>query len=445
MPQVNAVPTAAPLDARALAGDVPAARERLYLDHQASTPMFPAALRRMMEVAERDYANPSSTHRSGKRAAARIRTAREQLADAIGALPEEIVFTGGATESNNLALLGVARHAAERSGASGRRRIVTLPIEHPSVLAPARHLDGRGFPLDLAPVGRDGRVRLDALDRLLGGDTLLLSIQAANNEIGTIQPVAEAAAMARRRGVLVHCDAAQALGKTAMDVEKLGVDFASLSAHKCGGPKGVGALFVRGGTNRAPILPTTFGGGHEGGLRPGTQNAPGIAAFGVAAGEAVVRLAEDGPRLARLRDEIEAQIVAACPGARVNGAVEHRVPNATSITFPGVDADALIARLPELDLSAASACHAGTPEPSHVLLAIGLASKAAYSTVRLAIQPPRNERTLSEIAKQIAGAHTTLLFSASPSGSTARPPTPAPHTLTARPSRDVARASTLGR
>ncbi len=356
---------------------------RLYLDHQASTPMTEAARRLLIKVGERDYANPSSAHRSGKRAAARIATAREQLADAINALPEEIVFTGGATESNNLAILGAARHATERGRDPKRRRIVTLPIEHPSVLAPARHLAERDFELDLAPVHPDGRVRLDALADLLGEDVLLLSIQTANNEIGTIQPVAEAAALARKHGVLVHTDAAQGLGKTPLDVEAMDVDFASLSAHKCGGPKGVGALFVRGGPNRAPILPITHGGGHERGLRPGTQNTPGIAAFGVAATEAVARLRSDAPRLTALRDELETEILRRCPTARINGAKDHRVPHATSITFPGVNADALISRLPDFDISAASACHAGTPEPSHVLRAIGLTTEDAYSTVRL--------------------------------------------------------------
>ncbi len=380
----------------------PEATHRLYLDHQASTPMTAAALAILLEVSERDYANPSSTHRSGKRAAARIETAREQLADATGALPEEIVFTGGATEANNLAILGAALHATERGRDPKRRRIITLPIEHPSVLAPARHLAERGFRLDIAPVQGNGRIRLDALDDLLGEDVLLLSIQTANNEIGTIQPVAEAAALAREHGALVHTDAAQALGRTPLDVEAMDVDFASLSAHKCGGPKGVGALFVREGPNRAPILPITYGGGHERGLRPGTQNTPGIASFGIAATEAVERLRTDAPRLAALRDELEAEILSRIPDARINGAQDHRVPNATSITFPGVDADALIARLPDLDLSAASACHAGTPEPSHVLRAIGLTTEDAYSTLRLSLGPYAAAHTIPRIALRIA-------------------------------------------
>lgn len=362
---------------------------RTYLDYQASTPMDPAALALMQRVAEETYANPSSAHRSGKRAAEIIEDARERLAETVGALPEEIVFTGGATESNNLALLGAARAARERG--DRRRRIVTLPIEHPSVLAPARYLAADGFELLTAPVGRDGRADLDALAALLAPSedepALLLSIQTANNEIGTIQPIAEAAALARKRSVLIHSDAAQALGKIPFDVESLDLDFASLSGHKCYGPKGVGALFVRGGPRRAPIAPILFGGGHERGLRPGTSNTPAIAAFAEAAANAVARLPEEASRLAALRDRLEHEIAARIPEARINGCVAHRLPQTTSITFPGTDADALIANLSAFDLSAASACHSGTPEPSHVLRALGLTADDAYSTLRLAIGP----------------------------------------------------------
>lgn len=367
-----------------------ASAKRTYLDNQASTPMDPAALEVMQRVAAETWANPSSAHRSGRRAAEIIETARERIAEAVGALPEEIVFTSGATESNNLAILGVARAAVERD--DERRAIVTLPIEHPSVLAPARFLESQGFERRLAPVRPDGRVDLDALAALLApsggrGRALLLSLQTASNEIGTVQPVAEAAAIAREHGVLFHSDAAQALGKTEFDVEALDLDFASLSGHKCYGPKGVGALFVRGGPRRAPVAPLFHGGGHERGLRPGTPNTPGIAAFAEAAARAVARLPQDGPRLAALRDRLEREITERIPAARINGCREHRLPNATSITFPGADADALIANLPAYDLSAASACHSGTPEPSPVLRALGLSAEDAQSTLRLALSP----------------------------------------------------------
>ena len=213
---------------------------------------------------------------------------------------------------------------------------------------------------------------------------LLLSIQAANNEIGTIQPLAAAARLAHERGALVHSDAAQALGKIPFDVETLELDFASFSAHKCYGPKGVGALWVCGGPVRAPIEPLYFGGGHERGLRPGTSNTAAIAGFGEAVRLAAQRLAADARRLAALRDRFEALIQDQIENVIVNGVHDNRLPGASSLTFVGVDADALIARLPDLDLSAASACHSGTPEPSHVLRTIGLSDEQAYATLRVA-------------------------------------------------------------
>ena len=331
-----------------------------------------------------DFANPSSSHQAGRRAARYIDEAREHVAEAIGVLPEEIVFTGGATESNNLAIMGIAAAAEERG--DPRRRIVTLGIEHPSVLEPCRHLAKHGFKLAISPVQRDGMVDLDALEATLGDDTLLFSIQAANNEIGTVQPLAAAVHLAHDRGVLIHSDATQAFGKIPFDVEALGLDFASFNAHKCYGPKGVGALWVCGGPARAPIAPLYFGGGHERGLRPGTSNTAAIAGFGEAARLAAERVPGDTPRLAALRDRFEALLRDRTEGmVTVNGALHSRLPGASSLTFDGIDADALIARLPDLDLSAASACHSGTPEPSYVLRAIGLSDEQAYATLRIAL------------------------------------------------------------
>ena len=363
--------------------DTQAAPARVYLDHGASTPCDPAVAALMERVAVHEFANPSSSHMAGQRAAHYVETAREQVATAVGALPEEIVFTSGATESNNLAILGVAAAAEERG--DRRRRIVTLGIEHPSVLGPCRHLGKRGFELVTAPVHRDGTVDLDALKTVLRDNTLLLSIQAANNEIGTIQPLGTAARLARNRGALVHSDAAQALGKIPFDLETLGLDFASFSAHKCYGPKGVGALWVCGGPARAPVAPLHFGGGHERGLRPGTSNTASIAGFGEATRIAAQRLTPDTQRLATLRNHFETLLQDRTENVTLNGALDCRLPGASSLTFDGVDADALIARTPDLDLSAASACHSGTPEPSHVLRAIGLSDERAYATLRIAV------------------------------------------------------------
>ena len=372
---------------------------RIYLDHSASTPCDPDVAALMERVAVHDFANPSSSHKAGQRAAHHIETAREQIATAIGGLPEEIIFTSGATESNNLVILGVAAAAEERD--EPRRRIVTLGIEHPSVLGPCRHLGKRGFEVATAPMRRDGTVELDALEAVLGDDTLLLSIQAANNEIGTIQPVAAASGIARERGALVHCDAAQALGKIPFDVESFTLDFASFSAHKCYGPKGVGALWAYGGPARAPLAPLYFGGGHERGLRPGTFNTAAIAGFGETARLATERQPADARRLAVLRDYFEMLVRDRTEYVTLNGALHGRLPGASSLTFDGIDADALIARLPDLDLSAASACHSGTPEPSHVLRAIGLSDEQAYATLRIVVGRTTTRADVEHAARRI--------------------------------------------
>ncbi len=392
---------------------------RLYLDHLASTPCDPEAAALMQRLAVELAANPSSPHRSGQEAARRVERAREQVADAIDALAEEIVFTSGATQSNNLAILGAVAFAETRARpplgapasppASGRRRLLTLGIEHPSVLAPMAELGRRGYEVDHIPVHPDGRVDIDALAAALArDDVLLLSIQAANNEIGTIQPLAEASRMATERGVLVHSDAAQILGKSRFSVEALHLDFASLSAHKAYGPKGVGALWIRGGAHRAPIRPLTFGGGHEHGLCPGTLNAPAIAAFGLAAELAIRRLAEDSARIGALRDRLEADLAKRLGDrVRINGAVGNRLPHATSLTFfdpegRPLDADALVANLSEFDLSTASACHAGTPEPSHVLRATGMSATEAYGTLRVGLGRGSRDREVVEAGSRIA-------------------------------------------
>ncbi len=364
----------------------PPRRSTVYLDYLASTPCDPDAAALMRRLAVEEFANPSSSHAAGRRAARRVERAREQLAEAIDALPEEIVFTSGATESNNLAILGVAAAARQRD--DPRRKLLTLRIEHPSVLEPMAELARQGWLVEFVPVRRDGRIALEALEEALDG-ALLLSVQAANNEIGTIQPLREVSRMAAERGVLVHSDAVQILGKAPLSVEDLHLDFASLSAHKCHGPKGVGALWVRGGPLRAPIRPLTFGGGQEMGLRPGTLNAPALAAFGLAVETAMARLDADAAHASALRDRLERELAERLGGrVRINGALGHRLPHATSLTFfdldgRPLDADALVANLPEFDLSTASACHAGTPEPSHVLRAIGLSNEEAYGTLRV--------------------------------------------------------------
>ena len=381
---------------------IPASKPHIYLDHAASTPCDPAVVDLMRYVLDEVFANPSSTHLSGRRSSQFIENAREHVAAAVGAMPEEIIFTSGATESNNLAILGAVD--SMEAFDSKRRKIVTLAVEHRSVLAPCRHLKDRRYKLEIVPVQRDGRVDLNALEECLDDETLMLAIQAANNEIGTIQPLAEATRLAHERGALVHCDAAQALGKIPLDPVELDLDMMSLSAHKCYGPKGVGALWLRGGPATTPIAPIFFGGGQEKGLRPGTTNTPAVAGFGEATRISTKRLKADAYRITRLRDHLEKGVVAQVPGTVVNGATEARLPGITSFTFPGVDADAVIARLPEIDLSAASACHAGTPEPSHVLRAIGLTGAEAYATIRIGLGRGTTRSDVEYATRRIAEA-----------------------------------------
>lgn len=379
---------------------------QIYLDHGSTTPCDRDVVALMGRVAEHEFANPSSVHRSGRYASRIVEEAREAVATAICALPEEIIFTSGATESNNLAILGVAA-AAEETG-ERRRQLVTTGIEHPSILEPLKHLSKRGFELMLAPVHNDGVIDLNALASMLGDKTLLLSIQAANNEIGTIQPLVAAAEIARKRGALVHCDAAQAFGKIPFDVETANLDFVSISSHKCYGPKGVGALWVNGSPAQTPIAPIQFGGGQERSMRPGTHNTPAIAGFGRAAQIALERLEADISQTSALRDRFEEIMHALVDGIVVNGAREHRLPGASSITFNDVDADAIIARTPELDLSTASACQSGTQSPSHVLRAVGLSTQKAYSTLRVFLGRDSTESSVEVSAQKLANAISSI-------------------------------------
>lgn len=353
----------------------------IYLDYHASTPCDPRVVEAMLPYFLDTFANPSSSiHGPGKQAARVVEEAREQVARAIHAEPGEILFTSGATESNNLAILGTAAEVP-----AGRRRILASAIEHKSVLGPCRALEKRGFEFELIPVDGDGLLDLGALAELIDDETFLVSVQAVNNEIGTIQPVLEVVQIAHSAGALVHCDAAQALGRIPIDVGDCGVDLLSLSAHKCYGPKGVGALFVRGGARTAPLQPLAYGGGQEHERRPGTLNVPGIVGFGQASEIADEERETDNERIRRLRDRFEEQIINAIPDVRRNGSLTRRVAGNSSLTFPEVDAEALIANLREVAISTGSACTSGAPEPSHVLVAIGLTREEATNVVRVAI------------------------------------------------------------
>ena len=324
------------------------------------------------------FGNPASTlNAAGRKAAEAVDSSRETIADILGVKTKEIIFTAGATEGNNLALRGIANRAPAE-----RRQIITTAIEHKSVLETCRDLAEQGFDLKILPVQRDGRVDILELKQALSAKTLIVSVQAASNEIGTLQDIESISDLAHQQGAFVHCDAAQAVGKVPFDFLACGADLISLSAHKLYGPKGTGLLFIRGGVRGLPISPVQLGGGQEYGLRPGTLNVPGIVGLAAAL---KLQDPEDSARTRKLRDEFETTLLARLPGAFRNGAAQLRLPNNCSITLPGVDAEALLANLPELALSTGSACTSGAPDPSHVLLAIGLSREKALSTIRVGL------------------------------------------------------------
>lgn len=379
-------------------------REHVYLDYHASTPCDPRVVEAMLPFFIETFANPSSSiHAQGRQAAEAVEKARAHVAQTIGAASGEIIFTSGATESNNLAIQGAVRCAPP-----GRRRVLATTIEHKCVLESCKWLARQGYDFEMIPVAEDGLVDLGALVDLVDERTALVSVQAASNEIGTIQPIAEVAQVVHRAGALLHSDAAQALGRIPIDVRTWGVDLLSLSGHKCYGPKGVGALYVRGGARSAPLEPLVFGGGQEAGLRSGTLNVPGIVGFGRACEIAQVETSRESVRLGRLRDWFEKRVQSGVEGVWRNGSIERRLPGNSSLRFEGVDAEALIANLPQVALSTGSACTSGALEPSHVLTAIGLSREQAYSTVRVGIGRFTMEDELEFAVREICNAVTRI-------------------------------------
>jgi cysteine desulfurase len=353
--------------------------QRFYFDHNATTPIAPEVLETMVSCLGQVYGNASSIHHFGQSAKQRLEAARRQVAALIHANPTEIVFTGGGTEADNMAVLGAVRTANRPSG-----HVITTAIEHPAVLAPCAQLEREGVAVTRLRTGASGVVNLDDLGRALRPETVLISVMHANNELGTIQPIAEIARMARAAGVPLHVDGVQALGKIPVDVEALGVDLYSMSAHKLYAPKGVGALYVRKGTKLAPV---TLGGHHERDRRPGTENVPGIAAFGTAAEVAGRSMAADAERLAALRDRLENAVLGRISGAGINGSKWSRTPNTSNLYFDGIDGEALVIALDlrGFAVSTGAACSSGAIAPSHVLIAIGLDAERARSSMRFSL------------------------------------------------------------
>jgi cysteine desulfurase len=354
----------------------------IYLDYNATTPCDPEVVAGMLPYFGELYGNPANGfHLMGRVAHRAVEQAREQVAALINAQAEEIIFTAGATESNNLAILGLAR----ATSGSERRRIVTSAIEHKAVLLPCQELEQAGFEVIVLPAEPNGLISAAAAREVIDHQTLLVSVQAANNEIGTLQPVSEIAQLAREYGAITHCDAAQAVGKVVVDVQALDVDMISMSAHKFYGPKGIGALFVRRGAGVPRLKPLAFGGGQERNLRPGTLNVPAVVGFGLAAQLCQKLLMVEAARIEVLRDKLEDLLLTHIPKLVINGQRAPRLPNTSSLVFPGIEADALLLNIPELMLGTGSACTSGTVEPSHVLQAIGLDRSAASATVRLSL------------------------------------------------------------
>ena len=353
---------------------------RTYFDHNATTPVDPAVLELVVRVTREEFGNASSVHHFGQRAKAVLDDARSAVARLMNAEPSEIVFTSGGTEADNFALRGVA----EALEPTGRRHLIATTIEHEAVLVTLKALARRGWKTTLLPVDQSGIVAVEALAEALTDETAIVSVMHANNEIGTVQPIAELASLAHARGALFHTDAVQSVGKLTLDVRALGADLASISAHKFYGPKGAGALFIKRGTRVAPIL---TGGKHERTRRAGTENVPGIAGLGKAAELAVQKLAVDGTRVGGLRDRLESAVLASIPGTAINGAREPRVPNTTNISFEGIEAESLLIAL-DLEgfaVSTGSACSSGTLEPSHVLRAMGLPAHRTQNSIRISL------------------------------------------------------------
>ncbi|WP_216903969.1 cysteine desulfurase family protein [Synechococcus sp. CCY 9618] len=350
-----------------------------YLDHHASTPCDPAVVAAMAPWWAQNPANPSSRlHRPSLEAAAAVDIARARVADGLAMASDAVLFTSGATEANNLALRGVAEAALERG--ETRRRLVTLATEHRAVLEPLAWLESHGFPLTVLPVGADGMVDPDRLAAALGPDTLLLSVMAANNEIGVLQPLDTIGALCRERGVIFHCDAAQAVGHVPLAMEELGIDLLSLSGHKLYGPKGVGALLRRPGV---PLAPQQLGGGQEGGLRGGTLPVPLIVGLGAAVAAALADRQERAERLGALRDRLWRELEA-LGGVLRNGHPVHGLPHNLNVTIEGLDGTRLHRQLRRsLAVSSGSACSQGSP--SHVLAALGRDRRAAGASIRFGL------------------------------------------------------------
>ena len=365
----------------------------VYLDHNATTPLLPEVVDAMLPYLREHFGNPSSSHAYGVRAKKAVARAREQVAALLGGEPEEVLFTSGGTEANNLAILGVAGARDRRPG------VVTTEIEHPATASSCAWLAGHGRRVRRLGVDREGRVRLDEARAVIDGETALVTLMHSNNETGVLQPVAEVARIARAAGALVHTDAAQSMGKVPVRPRDLDVDLVSIAGHKVYAPKGVGALYVRKGT---PLVPVLLGASQEHGLRPGTENVASIVGLGAAC-EAVGRdLEVAADRMRRMRDHLWDQLAAAVPGLALNGHPELRLPNTLSVRFPRASGAAVLEGAPDVAASTGSACHEGFQRASAVILAMGIDPGDALGTVRLTLGRGTSEDDARRAADALA-------------------------------------------
>ena len=382
----------------------------IYLDFHATTPVDPRVLEAMLPYFTEHFGNAASrTHAYGWKADAAVETARRQVAGLLGASAKEVVFTSGATESNNLAIKGAARALKSRGN-----HIVTVISEHKAVLDSCKRLEHEGFEITRLGVGADGRIDLDQLRDAVTERTVLVSVMAANNEIGVLQPIAEIGAIAHERGALMHSDAVQAVGKVPFNVAELPVDLASITAHKFYGPKGAGALYVRRGDARLELDPLLDGGGHERGLRSGTLNVTGIIGLGKACEIARAEMTSDRDRIGALRDRLLARLRAAVPDLHVNGSLEHRLPNNLNVSFPGISGESLLVGIDDICVSAGSACSSGSEEPPYVLVALGLDPELARASLRFGLGRTTTEAEIdytsdkvATVVRQLRQAHST--------------------------------------
>jgi cysteine desulfurase len=378
----------------------------IYLDYQATTPTDPRVLEVMWPYFGELYANPHSVeHAPGRAIEARVEEARAEIAALINAESREVVFTSGATEANNMAILGAGRFRA--SAPKPRTHVITLATEHKCVLESMLQLQREGLTLDILPVQPDGLVDLALLEQAITEDTALVSIMTANNEIGVLQPIAQIGALCRAKGAWFHTDAAQAFGKIPLDVAAQHIDMMSISGHKVYGPKGIGALYVR-RRPRIRLQPLFFGGGQERGLRSGTLPSPLCIGLGEAARITAHDMTTDAEHLSHLRDRLLQQLQAGVADLQINGAMAQRLPHNLNLTFPGVDAQALLASVPELALSTGSACSSAAVDPSYVLAALGLSEADARSTIRLAIGRPTTADEVDRAAARLVSAVQSL-------------------------------------